>query len=262
MIVLTVAIAIVYAPTIALIWAIYADVADYSEWKIGRRFTGMVYATIGFGLKAGLALGSAAFLWLMVGFFQYDSQGSPLFTPGTVNDVASLSNVPKLAARLNEAKDPVSAYVKGYLWPETRQELAAFQPDSDPLPLEKLLLADFNRIVAGSSIYESNRFAGVKLRKGTQEVAENAERMTPSAEELMSLNRSLLEDAFPTEISGQRIQTPKSKRGFRVMSGVAVGVLFAVCTVLLMAYPLSKRTTIQMADELAERRKKSSLQTT
>jgi len=36
-----------------------------------------------------------------------------------------------------------------------------------------------------------------------------------------------------------------------------VGVLFAICTVLLIAYPITKRLTIQMADELAERRRKS-----
>ena len=61
MVALTILIAIVYAPTIPLVWAIYADVADYSEWKTGRRFTGMVFATIGFALKSGLALGSSAF---------------------------------------------------------------------------------------------------------------------------------------------------------------------------------------------------------
>ena len=43
-------------------------------------------------------------------------------------------------------------------------------------------------------------------------------------------------------------------------SGIAVGLLFAICTVLLMSYPLNKRTTLQMADELAERRKKAALQ--
>jgi len=65
---------IVYAPTIAVAWAMYADAADYSEWQTGRRFTGMVFATIGFSLKAGLALGSAAFLWLMAGLFGYDTK--------------------------------------------------------------------------------------------------------------------------------------------------------------------------------------------
>lgn len=65
--------ALVYAPTVATMWAMYADAADYSEWQTGRRFTGMVFATIGFSLKAGLALGSAGFLWIMAGGFGYDT---------------------------------------------------------------------------------------------------------------------------------------------------------------------------------------------
>jgi Na+/melibiose symporter-like transporter len=74
MLALTILIAICYAPTIPLVWAIFADVADYSEWTIGRRFTGMVFATIGFALKSGLALGSASFLWIMQGLFNYDTK--------------------------------------------------------------------------------------------------------------------------------------------------------------------------------------------
>ena len=66
--------AIVYAPTIALVWAIYADVADYSEWKTGRRATGMVFATIGFALKSGLAIGSWGFLTIMEKYFAYDTK--------------------------------------------------------------------------------------------------------------------------------------------------------------------------------------------
>lgn len=65
--------AIVYAPSVAVMWAMYADAADYSEWQTGRRFTGMVFATIGFSLKAGLALGSASLLWLLAGLFGYDT---------------------------------------------------------------------------------------------------------------------------------------------------------------------------------------------
>jgi glycoside/pentoside/hexuronide:cation symporter, GPH family len=129
---ITAFVSIVYAPTIPLTWAIFADVADYSEWKIGRRFTGMVFATIGFALKSGLALGSASFLWIMQALFEYETN-------------------------------------------------------------------------------------------------------LPSA--------------------------PHAVAGYRFTSGVAVGILFAICTVLLMAYPLSKRATIQMADELAERRKRAVLQT-
>jgi Na+/melibiose symporter-like transporter len=74
MLALTILINVCYAPTIPLVWAIFADVADYSEWTLGRRFTGMVFATIGFALKSGLALGSASFLWIMEGFFHYDTR--------------------------------------------------------------------------------------------------------------------------------------------------------------------------------------------
>lgn len=60
--------ALTYAPTIPLIWAMFADVVDYSEWKTGRRTTGIIYATILFGLKTGLSLGGATAGWLLSGF--------------------------------------------------------------------------------------------------------------------------------------------------------------------------------------------------
>jgi glycoside/pentoside/hexuronide:cation symporter, GPH family len=40
-------------PTSALVWAMYADVADYGEWKFGRRSTGLVYSASLFALKTG-----------------------------------------------------------------------------------------------------------------------------------------------------------------------------------------------------------------
>jgi Na+/melibiose symporter-like transporter len=126
MVMLTILIAIAYAPTIPLIWAIYADVADYSEWKTGHRFTGIVFATIGFALKGGLALGSSSFLWIMAGLFNYNTQ----------------------------------------------------MPDA-----------------------------------------------------------------------------PDAVAGFRACSGIVVGIMFAICTLLLTAYQINKKMTIQMADELAERRR-------
>jgi Na+/melibiose symporter-like transporter len=49
---------------------------------------------------------------------------------------------------------------------------------------------------------------------------------------------------------------PDAIAGYRVCSGIAVGTMFAICTVLLFAYQLNKRITIQMAEELAQRRKK------
>jgi beta-glucosidase len=43
-------------------------------------------------------------------------------------------------------------------------------------------------------------------------------------------------------------------KGFRVCSGLIVGLLFGACTLLLICCQINKRMTIQMADELTGRR--------
>jgi GPH family glycoside/pentoside/hexuronide:cation symporter len=59
-----------YAPTIPMLWAMIADVADYGEWKTGRRATGMAFSATTFGLKMGLSLGGAMSGWLL-SYFGY-----------------------------------------------------------------------------------------------------------------------------------------------------------------------------------------------
>ena len=54
-----------YAPTIPMLWAMMADTADYSEWRTGRRATGMTFSAATFGLKMGLSLGGAISGWLL-----------------------------------------------------------------------------------------------------------------------------------------------------------------------------------------------------
>jgi len=48
-----------------ILWAMMGDVADYGEWKTGRRATGTVTAGVVFALWAGLALGGAIAGWLL-----------------------------------------------------------------------------------------------------------------------------------------------------------------------------------------------------
>jgi GPH family glycoside/pentoside/hexuronide:cation symporter len=48
-----------YGVTIPLLWAMVADVADFTEWKTHRRATAMTFAGILFALKLGLSLGGA-----------------------------------------------------------------------------------------------------------------------------------------------------------------------------------------------------------
>lgn len=48
-----------YGITIPLLWAMVADVADWSEWKNHRRATAIVFSAILIGLKLGLSIGGA-----------------------------------------------------------------------------------------------------------------------------------------------------------------------------------------------------------
>jgi GPH family glycoside/pentoside/hexuronide:cation symporter len=45
-------------PISALLWVLYADTADYSEWKTGRRATGLVFSASIMSNKLGWAVGS------------------------------------------------------------------------------------------------------------------------------------------------------------------------------------------------------------
>ena len=58
------------APLSAVIWAMYADAADYAEWKTGRRATGLVFSASTMSQKFGWAFGSAVAAWILsaVGF--------------------------------------------------------------------------------------------------------------------------------------------------------------------------------------------------
>lgn len=53
-----------------LLWAMIADVADYGEWKTGRRATATVTSAVVFALWVGLALGGALAGWLF-SFYGY-----------------------------------------------------------------------------------------------------------------------------------------------------------------------------------------------
>jgi glycoside/pentoside/hexuronide:cation symporter, GPH family len=61
-----------FGPTIPVLWAMMADVADYSEWRTGRRSTALAFASIIFGLKLGLGIGA----WLngeVLRYFNYSA---------------------------------------------------------------------------------------------------------------------------------------------------------------------------------------------
>jgi len=64
-------------PKSPLAFSMYADCADYTEWKTGRRATAMTFAAATFSQKLGGALASAAIAWLLslLGYVANQVQG-------------------------------------------------------------------------------------------------------------------------------------------------------------------------------------------
>lgn len=78
-----------YGITIPILWAMIADVADYSEWKNNRRATAIIFSAMMVGLKAGLSIGGALVTWIL-GMYGYVSKetllkGQELTQPETVS---------------------------------------------------------------------------------------------------------------------------------------------------------------------------------
>ncbi|MFT5233018.1 MAG: GPH family glycoside/pentoside/hexuronide:cation symporter [Candidatus Krumholzibacteriia bacterium] len=56
---------LIVGPTPAIVWSMYADCADYGEWKRGRRTTGLVFSGALFAQKSGLAIGAGLSGWML-----------------------------------------------------------------------------------------------------------------------------------------------------------------------------------------------------
>lgn len=51
-----------------LLWSMYADIADYSEWRNGRRATGLIFSSSSMSQKFGWTIGGALTGWLLGAF--------------------------------------------------------------------------------------------------------------------------------------------------------------------------------------------------
>jgi len=77
-----------YGITIPILWAMIADVADYSEWKTNRRATAIIFSAMMVGLKAGLSIGGALVAWILslYGYIPIEGAvaGTEIIQPETV----------------------------------------------------------------------------------------------------------------------------------------------------------------------------------
>jgi lipopolysaccharide export system protein LptA len=122
-----------------------------------------------------------------------DFFGSPLFTPGDIADLPVLTSKLKQPA----APDLVSHYMSTQLSTATREQFSKYKGGRTNQPLQQALVQDFNRIIQAGPIYDSQRFAAVKLQPATSNVLAQG----PKGLDQVWLNRKLLLDAYPTELS-------------------------------------------------------------
>jgi glycoside/pentoside/hexuronide:cation symporter, GPH family len=80
-----------FGVTVPLLWAMIADVADYSEWKNKRRATAIIFSAMIFGLKVGLSVGGAMSAWLL-GIFGYDTN-AVVQTSSAIHGIQLLASV-------------------------------------------------------------------------------------------------------------------------------------------------------------------------
>lgn len=118
----------------------------------------------------------------------------------TAFKAGSFKDAPALAARIGQQADPVSAFLSEKLSPETRRLLAIPADSKESLQaLQTRLAQDLNAVLNAGPIYDAQRFAGVTNRR--PETVKLLAKENPEAGDLVKLNRLLIEDAYPREIS-------------------------------------------------------------
>lgn len=117
------------------------------------------------------------------------------FLPGDIINLASLTT--KLKAPPKE--DGVSQYLSAQLAAKTRSLLSNYTGGVD-LQLKYALAEELGRIVTNGSIYDTQRFASVKLSAQTS----NLLSQKLATLDLAKLNRTLLLEAYPLEIKNRR----------------------------------------------------------
>lgn len=117
---------------------------------------------------------------------------------------SDITDFKTLARRLAhpDNTDPVSKYLSTQLSPETRVLLAGSDNRTNSV-LVQAVTDDLNRIVQHGPLYDEQRFANVKLSTEATVLL----KQKPSGTELVRLNRKLLQDAYPHEISDKRRHT-------------------------------------------------------
>jgi peroxiredoxin len=119
-------------------------------------------------------------------------------TGSATSSVSKFKDLPGLINRLKGQSDPVSVFLWKRLSKSGQSLLMSYQA-SAPTSKEarEVIVQAFDKIIKGPCVYNAGRFKGVSLRPETTELL----KQSPKGPTLAHLNRLLLEDAYPSELS-------------------------------------------------------------
>ncbi|MEI8234861.1 MAG: SLBB domain-containing protein [Verrucomicrobiota bacterium] len=103
-----------------------------------------------------------------------------------------------IANKILSSPDPLSRHLKTIFSPASLATLA--DPNATKQQQKFVLIDEFNKAIQGALIYDDQRFADISLSSD----AKRLKAQNPKGDDLIRLNRLLLEDAYPRELRRNR----------------------------------------------------------
>jgi hypothetical protein len=152
----------------------------------------------------------------LAGWIQYENSAASLASAGITDPAA-------FTAKLASGPDALSAYLRDKLRDSVKVDIARYAAASaEAKATIAELIKDLNQAIAGPSLYDSARFARVKLRPETKQLLAGS----PHGYQGARLNKLLLEDAYPAEIAKSSETGWIVKDGAMASTGAGRGVIY------------------------------------
>ncbi len=150
------------------------------------------------------------------GWLQIENSATSLST-GQITDQSAF--VSKLAS----GSDAVSAFLRGQLEDTVKTSIATpVASNTDSKVMMSALVKDLNQVISGPSIYEKARFSNITLRPETEELL----KQNPHGQQLARLNKLLLEDGYPGELTKTASTGWIVQDGAMASTGAGRGVIY------------------------------------
>ena len=113
-------------------------------------------------------------------------------------DIGDVKDATSLVARLRDDSGPIARQLRSQMSEAARAQLKNYDSSRPPADsLQKALLGELNKSTRANSLAAGDLFQTVRLREETRKLKERS----PQGENLVRLNRMLLEDSFPGELT-------------------------------------------------------------